>query len=164
MAATPQYGGTNSVPELNIGQPGSARATANTARYVVKVTEGADQAAIVDQQIVEQNVSFEDNLGRQTSRVVWSGNLKVNSRATWRAIVNELNSYKHGSSRSSGVLTAPDPALLKPTRLTDSDGNVISESARLESWAMGGSTLKLHNDPNFDLIVVGLRVVFKLLA
>lgn len=161
--ATPQYGGTGGVPELDVGQPGSARDGAGTARYVVRVLEQPDRATVVNQPVVQQNVSFEDNLGFSAGRVIWEGSLKVDSDARLGAIESELNRYLHGSARVDGVLGPPNPAYLKPTRLTNALGRVLSESARLEGWTFQGPVQKLHNAGTFNYLVP-LRVVFKMLG
>lgn len=160
MAATPQFGGTNSVVELDAGQPGSSRYAANTARYVLRVIEGADRATVVGQPVVQQNVLFEDRLGYAGSRVVWEGSLKVTTDAVLGEIAAQLNRYLHGSSRTNGVLDAPDPRQMRPTRLTNSFGRVLSENATVEDWSMSG-VQTLHNAAPFTLIVATLRIVFK---
>ncbi|MEK6798030.1 MAG: hypothetical protein AABZ12_03615 [Planctomycetota bacterium] len=163
MAATPQYGGTNGVPEVNLGQPGSARAAGNTARFTLRVLEGSDQAIRVPQAVVQQNVTFADNLGFREGEVEWAGTLRVDTPTTLDAVRNELNRYKHGSARVSGALTAPDPTYMRPTKLTDSFGNVLSLTAQLAEWSFTTPVNKLHQGGYF-LYAVGLRVRFKLLG
>ena len=163
MASTPQFGGTNGVTELNAGQPGSARATSNYARYVVRVIEGADEATVVGQAVVQQNVNFEDRLGYAGTRVVWEGSLKVSSDTVLGAIAGQLNKYRHGSGRTSGVLDGPDPTQMRPTKLTNSFGRVLSERAVVDDWSMSG-VATLFNAAPFTLIVERLRIVFKLLG
>jgi len=163
MSATPQFGGSNGVTELDAGQPGSGRATSNDARYVVRVIEGADQATVVGQAIVQQNVTFEDRLGYAGTRVVWEGSLRVSSDTVLGAIQEQLNKYLHGSGRSSGVLGGPDPAQMRPTKLTNNFGRVLSERAVVEEWSMNGVGTLFNASP-YTLIVEKLRIVFKLLG
>jgi len=159
VAGTPQFGGTNGVVELNAGQPGSALYVANQARYVVNVLEGADVAAVVPQALVQQNITFEDKLGFRGSMVVWQGMLKTVSDAVRQAIYSQLNQYLHGSALSSGVLGSPVPSQMKPTRLTNAFGSVLSERAVVADWT-GGQVRTMSGSSPYTLIVP-LRIVFK---
>ena len=163
MSATPQFGGTNGVTELDAGQPGSALYIANDARFYIKVIEGPDEATKVDQAVVQQNVAFEDRLGFSGSRVAWEGILKVDAEATRAAIVSQLNRYKHGSSRTSGVLDPPDPRQMRATKLTNAFGTVLSEKAVLEDFSMG-ELFTLHGGGAYTLIHPKVRIVFKKLG
>ncbi len=163
MSTTPRFGGTNGVDELDLGQAGGARRSNNAAFYTMQVHEGPDRAAVVDQKIVQQNVAFEDNLGFEQARIVWSGTLKVSNDATLGAIVSDLNRAKHGSARLAGALAAPSPTAMKPTQLVNSFGRTLSNNAVLEDWSFDGPVKAMSGGGAFTLIV-GLRVVFKLLG
>ncbi len=162
MATTPQFGGTNGVAELDLGQPGGSRYNA-TARYTVQVHQQPERTAVVDQKIAQQNVAFQDNLGFEQGRVLWSGTLKVTTNAVLQAIVSDLNKAKHGSARVSGSLGPASPAAIKPTVLKDFDGTTLCNQAVLEDWSFDGPRRRLSGDALFTLLV-GLRVVFKLLG
>jgi len=163
MATSPRFGGTNGVDELDLGQAGGARRANNQAFYTMHVHEGPDRTAVVDQKIVQQNVAFEDRLGFEQARIVWSGDLRVSSDAVLGAIVSDLNRAKHGSARFSGLLAAPWPGAMNPTELTNSFGRVLSKLAALEDWSFDGPVRTMSGGGAFTLIV-GLRVVFKLLG
>lgn len=159
MASLPQFGGTNGVVELNAGQPGSLLHTADQARYTVNVIEGADAAAVVPQGLIQQNVTFEDNLGFRGAMVVWDGMLKVVSDAVRQAIYSQLNQYLHGSAMISGTLGSPSPTQMKPTRLVNALGSVLSERAKLADWT-SGRVMALSGSSPYTLMVP-LRIVFK---
>jgi len=163
MPATPQFGGTNGVPELDMGQPGSARAAGNTAKYVLQVLESPAEVTRVPQKVPQQNVAFEDNMGFDSGAAEWRGTLKVSSDAVLGAIYSDLDRFQHGSSRVAGQLAAPSPLYIKPTRLTNSFGRVISESATLESWRTDGPVKRLSGSEPY-LYAVGMTVRFKLLG
>jgi len=162
MAATPQFGGTNGVAEMNIGQPGSARAEANTARFVLHVIENPEEATKVPQKVPQQNVAFEDNMGFDAGGVEWRGTLKVSAIPIWRAIASDLNRYLHGSARTGGTLAAPLLNYLRPTRLTDFWGNVMSEAATVADWRSGQLRRLSGSDPY--TYALDLMVKFKLLG
>ncbi len=158
-----QFGGTNAVALMNIGQPGSAYAGSGAALYLLRVIEGADRARVVEQAIDQQNVAFQDQLGFAGTRVIWSGNVKVGTDAVLGTITAQLNRYKHGSSRTDGLLDPPDPRQMRPTRLTNSFGRILSERAVIDGWSMG-EVSTLHNGAPYTLIARDLRIVFKLLG
>jgi hypothetical protein len=162
MATTPQFGGTNGVAELDLGQPGGARYNVS-ARYTVQVVQQPERTAVVDQKLVQQNVAFMDNLGFELGRVLWTGTLKVNNNATLQAIVSDLNRAKHGSARVGGNFLPPSLQYIRPTVLKDFDGTTLCNQAVLEDWSFDGPRKRISGDALFTLLV-GLRVVFKLLG
>lgn len=159
MSSLPQFGGTNGVVELNAGQPGSALYVADQARYVVSVIEGADIAAVVPQGLVQQNITFEDKLGFRGSMVVWQGTLKVVSDTVRQTIYAQLNQYMHGSAMVSGVLGAPSPGQMKPTRLVNALGSILSERATIVDWTSG--QVRSMNGSSPYILICPLRIVFK---
>lgn len=163
MATVPQFGGSNGVDELDLGQPGGARAATPTARYVVQVTENPDKATSVDQKVVQQNAAFRDVLGFDFGDVIWTGTLKVTTDAVLQAIKSDLNKAKHGSARVAGDLTAPSTAAVQPTVLKNSFGSTLSNKAVLHDWGFDGPVRTLSGSSPFTLLVK-LRVVFKLLG
>lgn len=163
MPYTPQYGGINGVVELNIGQTDSPRRTGGFAIFTPHMVGGADTAIEVPQNVVQQNVAFQDVLGFQHALVGWEGDLRVVNAAQFVEVQNELNKYLHGSTRTSGTLNAPDVNRLKPTRLTDTLGNTLSQNARMIDWRWTTRILRMSNGTSGMLYLRGLRIDFKLL-
>jgi hypothetical protein len=163
MAATPQFGGTNGVPEIDMGQDGSARQSAGTALFRPNVLIGADDTRVVAQHLTQQNFAFRDNLGFTGKPVVWAGLLKVNTNATLHLIMNELNRYRHGSGRSGGLFTAPSVVYLRPTRLTDFDGTLITEAAALRDFQWRGRRKHISSGGALTM-AVAMNLVFEVLS
>jgi hypothetical protein len=147
---------------MDIGQPGSARATANTARFVLHVIENPEEATTVPQKVPQQNVAFQDNMGFDSGGVEWRGMLKVSTITVWRAIAAELNRYRHGSGRTNGTLQAPLLNYIRPTRLTDFWGNVMSEKATVAEWRSGQIRRLSGSEPY--TYALDLTVKFRLLG
>ena len=123
--ATPTFGGTNGVPELDIGQTGSARRAAGTAFWVGRVIEGSDKTLSVINPLGPQNVIVRDVSGFRGRTVRWEGHLKIDSDATLGVIQSELAQRKHASPRSTGLLGTPNLTLLRATQLINSFGRVL---------------------------------------
>lgn len=138
MPYTPQYGATNGAPELDIGQPGSSRRTAQTAFATVTVSLDGDDIRVAQNALPQQNVIFRDLLGFGGKPVVWKATIKCSTRTIVSTIEAELNAYLHGVKYTPGVgYDAFDIARLKPTRLRDGFGEVISDHAILTAWTRG---------------------------
>jgi len=163
MATVPQFGGTNGVDELDLGQPGGTRHGNNTARYVVQVYQQPDKTTAVNQKVVQQNIAFQDVLGYDLGEVRWRGTLKVSTDAVLQAIVSDLNKAKHGSARVAGELAAPSPAAMQPTVLKNSFGSTLSTKAVVADWSFDDPVKTLSGGAPFTLLV-GLTVMFKLLG
>ncbi len=149
MAATPGFGGTNGVAELNLGQPGSARATAQTADYAVRVPRGDEEDGTVVHQLAEQPVSFAENTGFQGFDVTWDGLLRVASIDELEAIRSHVSEFRTGQTITAGVRSAVDPDKMKATKLTDYWAKVISEKAKMTS-AIFGEVRRLSNNATFS--------------
>lgn len=162
MPGTPQYGGSGGVVELDIGQPGLSR-NGETAQATISVIVGDERATIVPGGVPQQNVALEQNLGFAGGQVTWQGSLRVASTALLQTIFAEMAAYKHGSVRINGVLGPPNLNLIKPTRLTDGFGNVISERARLRAAAMTSRVMKISGNALYNFHVQ-IRIVFGLLG
>lgn len=135
MAYTPQFGGTNGVPELDIGQEGSARRGAGTAMAVVQVTERGTQSRTVETPLPQQNVVFGDELGFADKATIWRCSIRTTTAAIMGAILNEIASYRTGQLYTAGVGHAAfDAGRIKPTRLTNNWGTVISDHAVLKDY------------------------------
>lgn len=144
------------MPEIDIGQSGSARRTANTARWTGQVVEGGDEVDQVFQPVPQQNVVFRDVIGFSGKLVSWRGTLAVSNSAMMRTIATELNARLHGGI---GTVT---PGLVKETRLTNSFGDVISEKAVLEAWAFTDRTRKIGSTGL--TLITGIELKFRCLG
>lgn len=153
----PQYGGTNGVEPLDIGQSGT------TALWTGRVIRNEAETYIVDQSVVKQNVKFRDELGYRGMKVTWRGAIRVTSATMIQSILSRLDKYKTGSMRINGVLGPPDVNLLKETRLTDSYGNVISEKARLSRWT-AGPAYRLSGVGPYTHCITDVAIEFELLG
>ena len=153
----PQFGGTNDVPELDIGQKDSTRFVANDARWIGRVGVGPDEVAAALHRLPAQNVVYRGAMGFTGRKVTWEGSLKLKDDAILAAIEGELNAYRHGG------LTTPDPALLKSTKLTNLDERVLSENAVLEDWRFTGRVFPVQGDASFTMLV-RMQITFVCLA
>lgn len=135
MAYTPQFGGTNGVPELDIGQEGSPRRGAGTAMAVVQVTERGTIARTVETPLPQQNVVYADALGFADKVTIWRCSIRTTTAALMGTILNEIAAYRTGQLYTAGVGHAAfDASLLKPTRLQNNWGVVISDDAVLKDF------------------------------
>lgn len=135
MPYTPQFGGTNGVPELDIGQVGSSRRSAGTAMAVVQVTERGTQARTVENPLPQQNVVFSDELGFADKATIWRASIRTTTAALMATILNEIASYRTGQLYTAGVGHAAfDATRIKPTRLTNNWGTVVSDHATLKDY------------------------------
>lgn len=135
MAYTPQFGGTNGVPELDIGQEGSARRGAGTAMAVVQVTPRGTLARTVETPLPQQNVVFADVLGFEDKPTIWRCSIRTTTAALMNTITNEIAAYLDGQLYTAGVGRAAfNENLVKPTRLRDNHGNVLSDDATLKNF------------------------------
>lgn len=115
--ATPSFGGTNGVPELDIGQVGSARRAAGTLNATVRVLAGAPETGVAKTELVEQHVNFIDNLGITGRPLVWDCTVRASSNAWMNTLLGELEGYKSGKNSVAGG--SPDPSLMHRTRMID---------------------------------------------
>jgi len=156
LPATPQFGGTNGVSELDLGQLGSSRRAALTALFTLQEHEGADEIAQVFHSIPQQRVVFRDVIGFTGRAVTWRGTLKCNNDATLAAIEAELSAKLHGGATA-------DIAQVRETRLTNVYGRIVSERACLESWSFQERARKITGSGPYT-ILVALEVRFRCLA
>lgn len=160
--STPGFGGTNGVSELDIGQVGSVRRGAGTALWVGHVVEGEDNTVSVINSLGPQNVIIRGVGGFRGRRVTWSGNLKVADDAMLGTILAELAARKHGSTRTAGLLGAPNLALLRATQLTNHHGRVLSGRATLEGFTTG-RVLRITGNATLNYLTP-LELVFTCLS
>ena len=162
MAATPGFGGTKGVAELNLGQPGSARETANTARYAVRVEQQNEDAGVAFHPLNDQPVTFAETTGFKGKLVVWRGQLKVATINELSLIKSHVAEFHTGQTITAGVRSAVDAAKKKATKLTDYFGEVVSTTAVL-TGAVFGEVYKLSNDATFSH-GCELTITFRVLA
>ena len=157
MPSTPQFGGTNGVPELDAGQVGSARRAANEAYWTVRVRVGADKVASAQHALPGQARVFRSTQGRTGQTVTWEGNLKLKDGVVFEALRKELDAYRHGG------IDEPDPNNIKSTTLKDRDDQTLSTRAVLTDWEFTTDVRTITGDANYTRIV-GLRVTFECLG
>lgn len=156
----PKFGGTNGVPALDLGQPGGTRYIANQAKFTAHVITGPDEVATVEHKLPQQNVVFRDNLGYGGRRVLWRGWVNADNYARITTIQSELDSYRHGSLRTDGVLQAADPTRMVETQLTDADGTLIAARAVIDTWRILGRRLATPE----SRAMVELEIEFRVLG
>ncbi len=149
---------------MDIGQPGSARLASHSAKFVLHVFESPAEVTTVPQKVPQQNLAFVDNMGFDSGAAEWRGTLFVKDEATMGAIFSDLDRFKHGSSRISGIMTAPLLNFIRPTRLTNLSGRILSESATVEDWRTDGRVMRINTPNSLYLYAVGLMVKFRLLG
>lgn len=156
----PKYGGTNGVPLLDVGQIGGVRNTAGEATFTLRGNPAPEQAIVIEHRAAQQGGLIQDNLGYAGGAMRWSGSLKVDSLDTLWEIAAELNQRIHGQLRASnGTLGPVDPVQVRDTQLTDYDGRVLADRARIIGWQFTGDR---HTTPE-GKIVVGLNIEFRIL-
>lgn len=160
MASTPQYGGVGVVPDLNIGQKGSAQYIASQAHYRVRVLHGAEQDQSVFQPIPEQGAVFEDVPGPEGRIIRWAGSLVVDTIPRLYTILDLCFQLKTGHARSAGVVGAFDSDNIQETTLKDSFGNTMSTLARLVDYTLDEPIRKLSGDANY-VYITALTVIFR---
>lgn len=150
MAATPRYGGTNSVTELNVGQKGSGLNPGSTI-FEAHVHHGKPENPVAVSKPIQTNETIMDVLGFQGQVVTWRGNIKFANNANMIVVMNNISRALNGTTRSftTGAPSAVTANELNPTRLVDAYGNVMSDKARMidARWervrALAGSTFTL---------------------
>lgn len=160
----PKYGGTNGVPELDLGQPGGALHTAGSAHATLQTIVDGDEAMVTTTHLPELHATYEQVHGYSGTSVVWEGVLRA--KATPGASLDEIeaniNSYRTGQLRAaSGTVTAATERLA-PTRLTDGYGARTWETARLVRFTRIGPRQKVTGGTWTELQRV--RIEFRVLA
>jgi hypothetical protein len=138
-AGHPQIGGTNGVALLDFGQVGGTRELAGNARFSGRLIAEADERAVVENRLPQQQAVYRDLLGYAGRRIRIVGVVRFKTQLLWQQVEAELNQRMHGSYRSTstGELEGIDPSMVRATKLTDSDGKVLAARAVIEDWRMG---------------------------
>ena len=155
----PKIGGTNGVPELDLGQIGGTRNGAGDAKFSGNVLVGQDRTAKVQHPLPQQQGGFEDNLGFQAGRVRIDCMVRGKTAAIFESMRQELNERLHGSLRVAGVLGPADPSKTKPSQLTDFDGTVLAAKAVVVSWRPSGRRFSNSEWAIFQKMVIELDVL-----
>jgi len=135
----PIFGGTNNVPVLDIGQIGGVRHTGGVALFSGNVIDGHDETRTAQHDLPQANKSFIDVLGTSGETVMWKGAIRTSTTAMMITILREIKQRTHGSNRDVyGIRTAANPAMIAPTRLTDSEGNILMGAARVVTFRAAG--------------------------
>jgi len=163
MATLPQYGGTNGVPELDIGQPGSSRYTDSKVLYTVGVILGPPEMRQTVHELPEQNKVYMGQLGAAGSLVTWDGTIKIKDNTELGALMSELHRFLTGSTLNTvtGVVGAPNTGLTKPTLLKDGRGLALSATGRMLDYRFTERIRKVQTTG--WMWISRLRVVFKTL-
>jgi len=147
----PKFGATNGVDALDIGQLGGTRAAAGQALWVGRVDEHPADVAYALHSLPGQNAVYKSVQGFTGQRVIWRGTIKTDTRARLRTILGELDAYRHGG------LETPDPAQLKATQLTSSDGAALSSNAVMLNWRMTSDVHAITGGPFAAMVTVEIE-------
>lgn len=159
MPYTPQFGATNGVGELDIGQTGSVRRGAGTALATIRTNRDEDQNRVAENGLPQQNVIYRDLLGFGGRPVFWRGDLRTTTETLIGTIEAELDSYRTGQKYTpGGTFDAFDISRIRPTRLTNGFGRVISDHAILQAWQWTSDILRISSSS--FLYYVKFEIVF----
>ena len=138
MAGTPQYGGTNGVSEINLGQPGSARytGTPKLAHFRAHVLRRPPEVVQVQHGIPQQPYAFSDNLGWRGQVAMWEGSIVVQNATQLAALESELSLFLTGCSISptTGARSQINTTYLAGTVLKDAYGVVMASKAIMTGY------------------------------
>ncbi|MCO6436548.1 MAG: hypothetical protein J5J06_05625 [Phycisphaerae bacterium] len=124
---------------LDLGQPGGTRFASNHARFTVRVQRDPMRVRTVEHAMAQLAGKFQDNLGYDGQEVRWSGTIVATTTTFLNAILADLDAKITGHRRAaSGLLLPADLNEIRETKLTDFDGTVISDRARIRSWTPRG--------------------------
>lgn len=163
MPYSPQFGGTNGVTELDIGQAGSPTLAAGNLSYAANVRVGRASQPRVINAIPKQEITFVEDLGWQGQIVTWSGLMRIKDLARWQSLYSNLNFYTTGSEVASGVRGSYEASTLAPTKLVDTLGLILSTTAIMIDYQLGGRIQRLSGDPNYTY-ATQLSLIFRMLA
>lgn len=162
MAALPTFGGT-AVDEIDIGQPGSARRIASPSDALFAANWG-DRSVDFDEVVTkfpQQAFSFTDILGLSGFTISWSGKLWCRTNAIYIAIASELNEYLTGATINfaTGIRSAVVKDKMKPDKLVDPLGNIVTNKARIIS--VDWSDFLIPKAPTAFAVIRSLSITFR---
>ena len=149
MAGLPGFGGTNGVPELDAGQPGSGRDGSGLVAYRPHFILHEPEVADVEQAAPEQNVVLVNRLGFRGQKFTWEGQAKFKDASEITKLRSVLNQFLTGSAIVAGVLGSPgspDPSYLQPTQLLDASGELVAAKARMSGFLFPGRQYRITGD------------------
>ena len=149
------------MPDLDIGQPGSARLTAKEACFMCHVLLGREEQKSVVNAIPQQAAVIEDVMGPGEIWWRWSGSLKVDAVATLYEIEDLCRQLKHGYARSGGAVGVFDPNNIQATTLKDSSGTTLSTRARIDGFNRSPEIHKLYGNAVYGYLVKNFTVTFR---
>jgi len=156
----PSFGDGASVT-LDIGQEGGVRAGAGQAKATIQVVNEPAEVATQVHHLPQQNGNVRDVLGFVGELVRWNVTLRTVALATYNAIRDELNGFKTGATRTGGLQTTFDPALVNTMKLTDFDGALIADRVVLRDWR----TLSVRRFGNQQwAVIVKMQIDFEIIG
>lgn len=163
MAAEPIYGSTNSVDSLDIGQRGGTLNNADDALWVGKVIQQASEPVVTSQPLPQQALGFFDVQGPGRNSYLWQGTIRISSISIWlgvNGIKSNIEQHLHGFKISNtGFYTSFDEAQIRPTRLTDAFGNILTGAAKLTGYNTGPISRLTGNSDYLYLFTLNLSFV-----
>lgn len=168
MASTPQFGGTNGVVEINLGQPGSGRYTASPnklAWFRAKVLQRPPEIMAVQHGVPQQPIAFTDLLGWRGQVVSWDGSVVVKDATEIAGLLSELSLFSSGSTinATTGVRSAPDVSYLASTILKDAYGKAMGSKAVMTGYQLRDNWKRVSGSSQW-LYLNHLSVVFRILG
>ena len=152
MATYPQFGGMSGVAELDVGQKGSTRNTANQARHPANVVESPPLKTEVVNRLIQQGLSYVEVLGLGGQWVEWRGTLRVSTSTILAAIRSDLSKFKDGQTITAGVRSAYNSAWVQPSVLKDAFGETLTTTAKLVDFRWGDFKA-ITSSPYFTIAV-----------
>ncbi len=156
----PKFGDGAAVPYLDIGQDGGTRQAAATAKLSGYILRGVAVSVQATHSLVQQGITFQDNLGFSGSMHTLVATIRASTRALFNTIVREIDQRKTGQLRDvNGNLGAFDPQYIKATELTDFDGSVLAAKVKLARWNFAS---RIYT--NSEWTFANVKLVFRVLA
>ena len=162
MPYTPQFGGTNEVVELDVGQLGSPRRASGELFYYPRVSEGRPETRDVMSPLPQQPITFVEQMGFSGQVITWRGTCKIKDAAALGVLRSLLSEYRTGQGIAglTGLRGPVDPAKRAATKLTDFYGNALADSAIMVDYAFG--VMDKPDTAGFD-IITELTLTFRVL-
>ncbi len=165
MPFFPQFGGTNGVAELDVGQKGSTRRSSGLVHYAANVILHEPQVDEVLHGVPQQNVAFQDRLGWRGDMVTWTGGCRIKNSTEFANLRSVLSQYRTGSTvnSSDGTRGSPDKTFFKPTFMADFFGEALGSKAIMTGYRFDGRVSRISGSAAYSLWV-NLTIVFRILG